>query len=117
MTEFLFQHPWAVGIMKEQGTELHCSGSIISSKFIMSAAHCMRGVDVSNLELVLGASNLKDPANSKKGVIKMGIKGYEIHEKYVNGVDYDVAIIEVAEEIAFDVSTFFIYSIVNHQLS
>ena len=108
ITEFLFQHPWAVAIMKNQGTELHCSGSIISSRFILSAAHCMKFVDVSNLELVLGASNLKDPANSKKGVIKKGIKGYKTHEKNVNGVDYDIAIIEVAEEITFDVSTFFI---------
>ena len=108
MTEFLFQHPWAVGIMKEQGTELHCSGSIISSKFIMSAAHCMRGVDVSNLELVLGASNLKDPENSKKGVIKRSIKGFITHEKNKDGVDYDIAIIEVEGEIPFDVSTFLI---------
>ena len=108
MTEFLFQHPWAVGIMKEQGTELHCSGSIISSKFIMSAAHCMRGVDVSNLELVLGASNLKDLENSKKGVIKRSIKGFQTHEKNKDGVDYDIAIIEVEGEILFDVSTFLI---------
>ena len=108
MTEFLFQHPWAMGIMKEQGTELHCSGSIISSKFIMSAAHCMRGVDVSNLELVLGASNLKDPENSKNGVIKRSIKGFITHEKNKDGVDYDIAIIEVEGEIPFDVSTFLI---------
>ena len=94
--------------MKEQGTELHCSGSIISSKFIMSAAHCMRGVDVSNLELVLGASNLKDPENSKKGVIKRSIKGFQTHEKNKDKVDYDIAIIEVEGEIPFDVSTFLI---------
>ena len=104
MTEFLFQHPWAVGIMKNQGTEIHCSGSIISSRFIMSAAHCMKGVDISNLELVLGASNLKDPTNSEKGVIKRRIKDFQTHEKNENGVDYDVAIIEVEEEIPFNVS-------------
>ena len=108
MTEFIFQHPWVVGIMKNQGTALHCSGSIISSKFIMSAAHCMRGVDISNLELVLGASNLKDPTNSEKGVIKRRIKGFQTHEKNKNGVDYDMAIIEVEEDIPFNVSTFLI---------
>ena len=95
--------------MKDQGTELHCSGSIISSKFILSAAHCMRGVDVFNLELVLGASNLTDPKNSEKGVIKRRIKGFQTHDKNKDGeVDYDIAIIEVAEEIPLNVSTFLI---------
>ena len=95
--------------MKDKGTELHCSGSIISSKFILSAAHCMRGVDVSNLELVLGASNLEDPNNSMNGVIKRSIKGFQTHEKNENGVDYDIAIIEVEGEIPFEVSTFLIW--------
>ena len=89
-----------------QGDDIHCTGSIISSRFIISAAHCTRGVDTSKLEIVLGASNLKDPNNSEKGVIKRQIKSFESHNKNENGVDYDIAIIEVDEEILFVVSTF-----------
>ena len=91
-----------------QGDDIHCTGSIISSRFIISAAHCTRGVDTSKLEIVLGASNLKDPNNSEKGVIKRQIKSFKFHNKNENGVDYDIAIIEVDEEILFDVSTFLI---------
>ena len=93
-----------------QGDDIHCTGSIISSRFIISAAHCIRGVDTSKLEIVLGASNLKDPENSEKGVIKRQIKSFESHNKYGGypRVDYDIAIIEVDEEILFDVSTFLI---------
>ena len=90
--------------MKNQGTEIHCSGSIISSRFIISAAHCARVVDTTKLEIVLGASNLKDPNNSEKGVIKRQIKSFKSHNKNKNGVDYDIAIIEVDEEILFVVS-------------
>ena len=104
LTKFLFQYPWVVAIM--QGDDIHCTGSIISSRFIISAAHCTRGVDTSKLEIVLGASNLKDPKNSEKGVIKRQIKSFESHNKNENGVDYDIAIIEVDEEILFVVSTF-----------
>ena len=104
LTKFLFQYPWVVAIM--QGDAIHCTGSIISSRFIISAAHCTRGVDTSKLEIVLGASNLKDPNNSEKGVIKRQIKSFESHNKNENGVDYDIAIIEVDEEILFVVSTF-----------
>ena len=104
LTKFLFQYPWVVAIT--QGDDIHCTGSIISSRFIISAAHCTRGVDTSKLEIVLGASNLKDPNNSEKGVIKRQIKSFESHNKNENGVDYDIAIIEVDEEILFVVSTF-----------
>jgi len=92
-------YPWVVAIT--QGDDIHCTGSIISSRFIISAAHCTRGVDTSKLEIVLGASNLKDPNNSEKGVIKRQIKSFESHNKNENGVDYDIAIIEVDEEILF----------------
>ena len=104
LIKFLFQYPWVVALM--QGDDIHCTGSIISSRFIISAAHCTRGVDTSKLEIVLGASNLKDPNNSEKGVIKRQIKSFESHNKNENGVDYDIAIIEVDEEIPFVVSTF-----------
>ena len=86
--------------------KLHCSGSIISSKYILTAAHCMIGVDKSKLEIVLGASNLKDPRNSRRGVIKRRINDYQLHGKNEGGADYDIAVIEVVGEIPFEVSTF-----------
>ena len=66
----------------------------------------MRGMDKSQLEIVLGASNLKDPRNSRRGVIKRRISDYQLHDKNEDGADYDIAIIEVVEEIPFEVSTF-----------
>ena len=105
-SKFLFQHPWVVAIMQYQVDNLHCSGSIISSKYILTAAHCMIGVDKSKLEIVLGASNLKDPRNSRKGVIKRRINDYQLHDKNEGVADYDIAVIEVVGEIPFEVSTF-----------
>ena len=92
--------------MRDQVDKLHCSGSIISSKYIITAAHCMRGMDKSQLEIVLGASNLKDPRNSRKGVIKRRINDYQLHDKNEDGADYDIAVIEVVGEIPFEVSNF-----------
>ena len=93
--------------MQDQGTNLLCTGSIISSKYIITAAHCMRDVDYSKLEIVMGASNLKDPKNPK-GVIKRRISGYQLHDKNEDGADYDIAIVEVVEEIPFEVSTVYV---------
>ena len=92
--------------MRDQGNDLHCTGSIISSKYILTAAHCMIGVDKSELEIVLGAKNLKDPRNSRRGVIKRRINDYQLHDKNEGGADYDIAVVEVVDEIPFEVSTF-----------
>ena len=92
--------------MRDQDNDLHCTGSIISSKYIITAAHCMRGMDKSQLEIILGASNLKDPRNSRKGVIKRRINDYQLHDKNEGVADYDIAVIEVVGEIPFEVSTF-----------
>ena len=94
--------------MRDQDIELHCTGSIISSKYILPAAHCMIGVDKSKLEIVLGAKNLKDPRNSRRGVIKRRINDYQLHDKNEDGADYDIAIVEVVDEIPFEVSTFYV---------
>lgn len=34
-------YPWTVGI--QFGDKLYCGGSIISNKFVITAAHCVKG--------------------------------------------------------------------------
>ena len=96
--------------MQNQGKDLECTGSIISSKFIITAAHCMfyggRKIEKSDLEIVIGASNLKDKRNSRRGVIKRKIKDFWLHDQYDQvhkSIDYDIAIVEVSEDIPFKV--------------
>ena len=66
----------------------------------------MNSIDKSKLEIVLGAKNLKDPRNSERGVIKRRINDFQLHDKNVEGADYDIAVVEVVDEIPFEVSTF-----------
>ena len=66
----------------------------------------MNSIDKSKLEIVLGAKNLKDPRNSERGVIKRRINDFQLHDKNEEGADYDIAVVEVVDEIPFEVSTF-----------
>ena len=69
----------------------------------------MNSIDKSKLEIVLGAKNLKDPRNSERGVIKRRINDFQLHDKNEEGADYDIAVVEVVDEIPFEVSTFLGY--------
>jgi len=45
-------YPWAVGI--QFGEKLYCGGSLITNEFIITAAHCLKGINYSKIKLILG---------------------------------------------------------------
>ena len=64
-----FQHPWSIAIVQEQNdgsTKLHCSGSILDEKRILTAAHCFvnndnpESVDPRKFKILAGAA---EPTN------------------------------------------------------
>merc|ERR1712008_391117 len=55
----ILQQPWAIAILLSD--KLHCSGSILSEKYVLTAAHCfVGGLDHSKMTIVAGSD---DPAN------------------------------------------------------
>ena len=78
------QEPWTVSIVKEERTKLHCSGSIISEKHILTSAHCFSSIDKKSLQIVAGAT---DPLGPEKEIEKRGgeivkIKDVTMHDLY-----------------------------------
>ena len=91
--------------MKNLGEDLHCSGAILDPTHIITAAHCMkingRNVVKDDITIVLGASDLKDPKNIRRGVQNLSLIDYEIHPQYIGNAYYDVSIIKVNQTILF----------------
>ena len=88
------QFPWLVGLFF--GDYYFCVGTIISSKYILTAAYCADGV--SHHEVVIGAHELMDPDNKI-------INSYNsiVHPEYESySLSNDIAILELEKDLDFD---------------
>eukprot|EP00092_Neocalanus_flemingeri_P023721 GFUD01025728.1.p1 GENE.GFUD01025728.1~~GFUD01025728.1.p1 ORF type:complete len:467 (-),score=127.36 GFUD01025728.1:886-2091(-) len=48
------EYPWQVGLVSPTGSRPYCGGSILSSKTILTAAHCTDGVNAGSIVVVVG---------------------------------------------------------------
>ena len=60
-----------------------------------------RNVGKDDITIVLGASDLKDPKNIRRGVQNLSLIDYEIHPQYIGNAYYDVSIVKVNQTILF----------------
>jgi secreted trypsin-like serine protease len=93
----LKDYPWQVSLTKNKAHI--CGGSIISKRFIVTAAHCLTGLP-NNFEIWAGGSG------SRKMLSKQpDPKIFYIHHDYHQWADdikkADIALIELNEDIAF----------------
>lgn len=91
------QAPWQVSLQSDiGGTFQFCGGSIIGNRWILTAAHCLRGKPVSQFVVRVGATHKYNDGklvNAKSSII---------HKRYnPSRTDFDFGLIELQSELNF----------------
>ncbi|CAL4109761.1 unnamed protein product [Meganyctiphanes norvegica] len=95
-----YEYPWQVGLVKSDQIPF-CGGSLVSSHFVLTAAHCVYNIPKEEYSLVFGEHDWKNASDS----IHRDVDQIFIHPDYDhNSQDYDITLIRVS--VAIDIYTF-----------
>ena len=103
-----FQNPWAVFLFDDATNHTFCSGSIVSSQSIITAAHCFFNKNLNDIKIYFGyGQSLEEIGEngyrpSEPEFIR-SIENHFDHPNYKLGVLYnDIAIVTFSEPLVFN---------------
>jgi len=97
--------PWAVVFVPTYSDAVHCGGTLINKRWVVTAGHCFEGINddqLAKLKVKLGADdrgNSSHPNEPSQQV--MSIEKVIINPKY-GGITHDAALLKFTEDVQFN---------------
>ncbi|KAI1285806.1 Transmembrane protease serine 6 [Halotydeus destructor] len=90
--------PWQVALISTSGKQF-CGGTLINSRWVMTAAHCLFQQQASAYQVVMGVNDL---SAISQGSVHRATR-HILHPQYTSSPDYqnDIALIELDENVQF----------------
>jgi len=94
------EYPWQVALYI--GGLFQCGGSLISNRWVLSAAHCLLSEDPADYTLVLGDHNITDTTEAES--LQLGVVEIIGHKKYNQKFTHnnDLALLKLSQDVDWD---------------
>ncbi|KAH8361070.1 hypothetical protein KR200_004842 [Drosophila serrata] len=92
----VYPHMAAIAYTSFGTVDFRCGGSLIASRYVLTAAHCVNSDNTIPSFVRLGTVNIENP---ESGYQDINVANLNIHPDYVSSSKYnDIAILELAED-------------------
>lgn len=91
------EFPWQAAILKRSGREMVyvCGGTLIDQQYIVTAAHCLKELEASDLKVRLGEWDVRDKSEFYPHV-EYDVTGMYVHPEFYEGnLENDVALMRL----------------------
>jgi len=107
------KYPWIVSLVGADSTFPTCGGTLVASKYVVTAAHCMSTDAFANnapssptFKVRIGEHDWSTTSEGKLKEITLDVKKYTVHESYSSEPTLnDIAVIELAKEVDLTIYT------------
>jgi len=95
------EYPWQAGLVNKNSGFIWCGGSLVNSRYVLTAAHCTKGKKPSSMQVLLGEHKKYDTTESD--MLRLDVVRKYNHPGYnkVEWLDKDFSILRLAKDVDF----------------